>query len=121
LIVTASTAGIPSLIVALRWLKRQYDLTVNWASSLKILLSGCTASAITYALVTLLAFSNLIALVAGAIVFLFIFVVAIILTGAITRSDINNIREAMGLLGPLRRLTDFVLNIIEKLMNVLKH
>ena len=121
LIITTLTAGIPSIIVALRWLKKQYDLTVGWASSVKILLSGCMASAITYGLVTLLAFSNVIALVAGAIVFLFIFLIAIILTGAITRSDIDTIRETMTLLGPLRRLTDFVLNIIEKLMTTLRH
>ncbi len=120
LIITTLTASIPSIIVALRWLKRQYDLTVAWVSSVKILLSGCTASAITYALVTLLAFSNLIALVVGAIVFLFIFLIAIILTGAITRSDIDTIRETMTLLGPLQRLTDFVLNVIEKLMTKLR-
>jgi lipopolysaccharide exporter len=121
LIVTTLTATIPSLIVALRWLRKQYDLTVDWASSARILLSGLTASAITYALVTLLAFSNLIALVVGAVVFLFIFLDAIILTGAITRSDIYTIRETMTLLGPLQRLTNPILNIIEKLMTTLRH
>jgi len=120
LIVTTLTAGIPSLIIALRWLKKQNDVTVDWASSAKILLSGGAASAITYAFVTVLSFSNLIALVVGAIVFLFIFLVAIILTGAIIRSDIATIRETMTLLGPLQRLTNPVLNIIEKLMTTLR-
>jgi O-antigen/teichoic acid export membrane protein len=120
LIITALTAGIPSLIVALRWLKKQYDVTVDWASSAKILLSGGTASAVTYAFITQLAFSNLIALVAGAIVFLFIFLIAIIVTGAITRSDIYTIRETMVALGPLRRLTNSILDIIEKLMTTLR-
>jgi O-antigen/teichoic acid export membrane protein len=120
LIVTTLTAGVPSLIVALRWLKKQYDVTVDWGSSARILLSGCTASAITYALITQLAFSNLIALVAGAIVFLFIFLIAIILTGAITQIDIDTIRETMTLITSLRRLTNYVLNIIEKLMATLR-
>jgi O-antigen/teichoic acid export membrane protein len=120
LIVTTLTAGIPSLIISLRWVKRDYELTVDWVSSIKILLSGCTAAAITYAFVTLLVFSNLVALVAGAIVFLFIFLVAIILTGAIDRLDIATIRDTMSLLGPLRRLTDFVLKIVEKLMATLR-
>jgi O-antigen/teichoic acid export membrane protein len=120
LIVTTLTAGIPSLIVALRWLKKQYDVTVDWASSAKILLSGGTASTITYALITQLAFGNLIALVVGAIVFLFIFLIAIILTGAITRGDIDTMRETMTVLGPLGRLADFVLNIIERLMTTLR-
>lgn len=120
LIATTLTAGIPSIIIALRWLKKKYDLTVDWASSAKILLSGGTASAITYALITKLAFNNLIALVVGAIAFLSIFLIAIVLTGAITQTDINNIRETMSLLGPLQRLTNFVLKIIEKLMTTLK-
>jgi O-antigen/teichoic acid export membrane protein len=120
LIVTTLTAGIPSLIVALRWLKKQYDVTVHWESSAKILLSGCTASAITYAFISQLAFSNLIALVAGAIVFLFIFLTMIILTGAVTGNDIDTIRETMAALGPLAGLANSVLNIIEKLMTTLR-
>ena len=120
LIITGLAAGIPSLIIALRWLKKRYDVTVDWASSAKILLSGGTASAITYTLITQLAFSNLIALVVGAVVFLLIFLIAIILTGAVTRSDIDTIRDTMTALGPLGRLTNFMLNIIEKLITTLK-
>jgi len=119
LIVTTLTAGIPSLIVALRWLKIQYGVTVDWGSSAKILLSGGTALAVTYALIIQLAFSNWIALVAGGLVFLFTFLTAIILTGAITRGDVDTMRETMTALGPLGRVANFVLNIIEKLMTTL--
>ena len=120
LIVTTLTAGIPSLVIALRWLKKQYNVTVDWASSTKIMLSGGAAGAITYAVVTLLAFSNAIALVAGAVMFFFIFSVAAVLTGAITRADIDTIRGTMSLLGPLRRLTNFVLDIFERLIIILR-
>lgn len=119
LIITALTAGIPSLTVALRWLKKQYDVIVDWESSAKILLSGGTASAITYALITRVAFRNLISLVLGAIVFLFTFLMAIILTRAITRNDIETIQETVTLLGPLGRSTNFLLNIIKKLITIL--
>jgi O-antigen/teichoic acid export membrane protein len=120
LIVTIITVGIPSLIVALRWLKKQYDVTVDWASSAKILLSGGTASAFTFALITELAFSNFIALVVGTIVFLSIFLLTIVLTGAITRVDTDTMREAMTALGPLGHLADSVLKIIEELITTLK-
>jgi O-antigen/teichoic acid export membrane protein len=120
LIITTLTAGIPSLIIALRWLKKQYDVTVDWASSAKILLSGATASAITYALITQLAFSNLTALIVGAIVFLLTFIIAIVLTRAITKSDIDNMRNTITVLGPLARIANFFLNIIEKLMTILR-
>jgi O-antigen/teichoic acid export membrane protein len=120
LIITMLVAGIPSLIVAIFWLKKQYGVTVDWASSAKILLSGAVASAITYALIVQFAFSNWIALIVGAIVFMFSFVLAILLTRAIDRSDINNLREMLGGLGPLRRPLSFFLNIIEKLMTILR-
>ena len=120
LIITTLTAGVPSLIIALRWLKKQYDVTVDWTSSAKILLSGATASAITYALITQLAFSNLTALIVGAIVFLPTFITAIVLTRAITKSDIDNMRNTITVLGPLARIANLILNIIEKLMTILR-
>jgi O-antigen/teichoic acid export membrane protein len=120
LIVTSLTAGLPSLTVALHWLKKRYDVTIDWKSSAKILLSGGAASLITYELITHFISRNLVALVVGAIVFLFVFLNAIILTGAITRSDIDTLREIMTVLGPLGGLANRFLTIIEKLMNALK-
>jgi O-antigen/teichoic acid export membrane protein len=120
LIVTMLTAGVPSLIIALRWLKKQYGVAVDWLSSVKILLSGAVASAITYVLISQLAFSSWIALIVGAAVFLFSFLLAILLTRAINRSDISNLRDMLGGLGLLHRLFSFLLNIIEKLMTILR-
>jgi O-antigen/teichoic acid export membrane protein len=119
LIATALTAGIPSLIIALRWLKKNYGVSVDWSSSVRILLSGATAAAITYALITQLAFSNWITLIVGAAIFLFSFLLAILLTRAINRTDISNLREMLSALGPLYPLFNFLLNIIEKLMTIL--
>ncbi len=116
-IVTVIVDGVPSLVVALRWLKKSYDVTVDWGSSGRILLSGVAASAITYALITLVAFSNLLELAMGALVFIFIFFSAIVVTGAITQSDINNLRDTMTALGPLQRLTNSVLNLVERLLS----
>lgn len=120
LILTTLTAGIPSLLIALRWLKKHYGVTIDWPSSAKILMSGLAASAVTYVLVTVLAFSNLIALVLGAVVFIFVFLLAIVVSGAITRSDIDTIRETTTQLGPLQRLTNLVLDIVERLIVTLK-
>jgi O-antigen/teichoic acid export membrane protein len=120
LIVTTLTAGIPSLIIALRWLKKQYGVTVDWSSSAKILLSGAVASAVTYALISQLTFNKWIVLVVGAAVFLFSFLLAILVTKAINRYDINNLKEMLSQLGQLRRPLNFLLNIIEKLMTILR-
>jgi O-antigen/teichoic acid export membrane protein len=120
LIVTTLTAGIPSLIISLFWLRKHYDVTVDWSSSARILLSGAVAAAITYLLIAQFAFSNWIALLVGAVVFLTSFVLAILLTRAINRLDISTLRDMLGGLGPLRRPINFFLNIIDKLMNILR-
>ncbi len=114
LIITTLTAGLPSTIISLQFVKRHYGATVNWTSSAKILLSSATAAAITYVLTSYAPFNNLIKLVIGAIIFLFTFVVAISLTRTIDKSDIANLRAMLGGLGPLRPLLKFLLNIIER-------
>ncbi len=120
LITTMIVAGIPSLIIALFWLKKNYGVTVDWSSSARISLSTAIASAITYVLLAQFAFSNWVALIVGAVVFLCSFVPAILLTRSIDRADMKNLRDMLGGLGPLRRPINFFLDIIEKLMTVLR-
>ena len=118
LIITSITAGIPSLIVGLFWVRKKYGVTVDWSSSARILISGAAAAALTYFVVFELNFSRWAALVVGAVVFLSSFLLAILLTRAITRSDLNNLRGMIGALGALRRPLHFLLNVIEKLMAI---
>ena len=115
LIITTLTAGIPSLIIALRWIKKHYSVTVDWTSSTKILLSSVTAAAITYTILSQLSFISWIKLIIGGTIFLFTFLIGILLTKTINKSDINNLREMTGELGPLSHVLNFMLNIIEKL------
>ncbi len=93
LIITTLTAGIPSLIIGLRWIKTHFGATVDWISSTKILLSSATAAIITYIILPQLSFSNWIKLIVGATIFLFTFLTITLSTRTINRSDINNLRE----------------------------
>ena len=120
LIITTLTAGIPSLIISLHWLRRHYGVTVDWASSAKILLSSATAGALTYALISQLFLNNWMRLIIGVTIFLFALVPAILLTRTIDKSDINDLREMLSALGPLSHLLDYLLDIIEKLMTALR-
>lgn len=120
LAITMLVAAIPSLIIALYWLKKNYEVTVDWSSSARIVLSAAIAAAITYFLLYLLVLSNWLALIAGTAVFLCSFVFAVLLTRAITRMDIRNLRDMLGGLGFLRRPLTFILNILEKLMEILR-
>jgi O-antigen/teichoic acid export membrane protein len=120
LIAASLTAGIPSLLISLHWLEKRNGVTVDWISSAKILISSAIAAAITYALISQLSFSSWVTLIIGVVIFLLVFITAILRTKTIDRSDINNLRGMLSGFGPIYSLFDFLLNIIEKLLTILR-
>ncbi len=116
LIFTTIIAGLPSLFLGLRFLKQRYGVSINWASSIKISLSSAIAGILTFFIATNLPFSSPIRLIIGAVLFLAIFMVAIILTRSLDRADMHNIREIVSGLGPLNKPLTIIVNLIEKLM-----
>jgi O-antigen/teichoic acid export membrane protein len=120
LIVTSLTAGIPGIIISLIFAKRRYNVTVHWKSSAKILLSSAAAATLTYALIAQLNFfSSLTRLIIGVAIFTPTYLIAAILTRTFNRTDISNLREMFSTVGPLRRLFNLILNLIEKVMTLL--
>ena len=120
LIATTLTVGIPSIVISLLWIKKNYDLTVDWVSSTKIILSATIAATTTFLLTSLIGFGSLITLIVGVAIFIPVFVVAILLTKAINRFDVDSLRQMLGTLGPLSRITNYFFRAIEKLMNILR-
>jgi O-antigen/teichoic acid export membrane protein len=120
LIATMLTAGLPSLIISLRWIRKHYAVTVDWTSSAKILVSSSAAAAVAYTLLSLLSFSSLIRLIIGLAIFLAAFLLSILLTRTIGESDIDNLREMTSELGTLSKMLKPILNIVEKLLTGLR-
>ena len=120
LIVTSLVTGIPTTIISLYWIRKHYELTVDWRSSAKILLSSSIAAALTYILINELGFSSLIRLIIGAVFFAFVFVATALFTQTINKSDIENLRGMVSGLGTIGKIINPVLNIIEKLLEILK-
>src|SRR4030066_120125 len=116
IILTTLVAGLPSLIISLQWIKKNYRLTIDWASSAKILFSSAIAGASAYALQTQLSFSNLTNLLLGVIVFAVVLLPSILLTRTINQSDIENLRQMTTSLGPVNRIPSPARNLIEKLL-----
>ncbi len=119
LIVTTLTASLPSLFISLRFIKKHFGVSVDWASSAKILFSSMLTAFLTYIIISQLAFSNLLRLIIGVLVFVVIYIAATLVTRTIDRGDLNSLREIINVLGPLRKPLRFLLNIIEKLMTIL--
>ena len=69
LIVTSLLNGIPTTIIQLYWIRKHYELTVDWVSSAKTLLSSAIAATSTYILIVELGFSSLIRLIIGVVFF----------------------------------------------------
>jgi O-antigen/teichoic acid export membrane protein len=121
LITTILVAGLPSLIISLHWIKKHYSLTVDSKSSAKILLSSAIAGFITYAITSQLSFlSSWINLIIGLAIFLPILITTILLTRTLTKPDLIVLREMVSEIRPLRHLLNSFLNILEKLMTLLR-
>jgi len=142
LIITSLAAGLPSLFVSLYFIKKHFEVSVDWVSSTKIIFSSGIAALLTYLLVSQLALSsliqfvvgvlahyvpipqlvlsNLIQLGIGVIAFVIIFVFVAVLTRTINRFDISSIREIINSLGPLRKPLGALLSLIELLMKILR-
>ena len=121
LIITSVTTNIPSTIIGLYWIKKHYGLTVDWRSSAKIIISSLTAAVLTYLLVTALSFSSLVNLIIGVVFFVAIFVVAALLTRILNKDDLDSLRAMASGLGILGKIVDRILNLIEKVMDLLKY
>ncbi len=120
LIVTSLLTQIPLIIIMLYWIRKRYELTVDWHSSAKILLSSFIAAVLTYVLILELGFSSLIRLIIGVVFFAFVFVAAVLITQTINKYDIENLRGMVNGLGIFGKILNRVLNVIEKLMKTLR-
>jgi O-antigen/teichoic acid export membrane protein len=118
LIVASLTVSLPSLFISLRFIKNRFGVSVDWLSSTKILLSSAIAAILTFALISVITFSNPIRLVIGIITFIAIFIVATAVTRTINRADLFNLRQITNVLGPLRKPLNLILRAVEKLMAV---
>jgi stage V sporulation protein B len=111
-------ADVPSLIIALWWIRKNYNATIDWQSSAKILSASMIAAIITYAMVSVLNLANWINLIIGAIIFLATYLFTAPLIGAINQTDTKNLKEMLKALGPLAPIFNIPLYLITKLSSL---
>jgi len=120
LIVTTLTAGTPSLIAALWYVKKHYAATIDWKSSTKTLSASILSALATYIVLSQLSLPSWIELIIGATAFLTAYITVAPLIGAINKTDIQNIKEMSKELGPLSNFLNPLLNLLEKLMLIIQ-
>jgi len=120
LIVTFIATGIPFNTVSLYWIRKHYELIVDWRSSAKILLSSTIAAALTYLLISELGFPSWLRLIIGIVFFAFVFVAATLLAQTMNKYDVENLRGMVSGLGIVGKIFNHFLDIIAKLMETIK-
>ncbi len=120
LIFTTITAPVPSLILSLIWVKKHYDLTVDWVSSVKIIASSAITATLTYMLISFISFASVIELLVGAVFYAIVLIATLMLTKTLSMTDLNSLRAMTTGLGPISKIVSFLLNTVEKIMIKLK-
>jgi O-antigen/teichoic acid export membrane protein len=117
-IVAVVTTGVPSLVVGLWWVKKRYRISAEFGPSVKILLVSALAGAAAFVLQRQLGLVSVLELVIGIAAFFAVFVPGIVVTGAINKYDIENLRAMTASLGPIRGLSNWALALIERLLKL---
>jgi O-antigen/teichoic acid export membrane protein len=117
LIITTILDGIPGLIVSLHWIKQQYDASVDWVSSVKILVSSAVSGALTYLAASLVSLGSWPELIIGTAIFAVSFLLIVTVTGGLKKSDIEVLRLMTSDFGPLRRIINKILRVLEILVD----
>jgi len=120
LIVAMLVARVPSLVAGLWWVGKNFGATVNWMSTAKIYFSAGVAAIVAYLISYNVSSLDWIKLAVGGTIFIVIYLIAMPLTRAVDKSDINNLREMLSGLKALYPLFNVPLKIVEKILTITK-
>ena len=118
LIITTIFDGVPALVISLHWIKKHYNASVDWISSAKILVSSAASGGIAYLAVSFVNLSSWPKLIIGLIVFSAAFLLTVIATRALKKTDIDNLRLMTSEFGPLSKAINKILNAVETMVNL---
>ena len=116
LIVSSFVSGLPTVFIGLYWTWKKYETKADFQNSAKILFASLIAGAMTYLLLISLYTAAWIMLVAGAVIFLSSYIICIPIIGAVNQDDINNLRAMFSGLGPVSKLLQLPLIVIETVL-----
>jgi len=105
---------VPGMFFGLYWLWKHYSIKPDFKVSAKIFLAGAIATLATYFSLNLLATADWIKLAIGGTIFLFIYILAAPIIGAISQTDIQRLRTMFSGLGVVSKLIKILLTLAEK-------
>jgi O-antigen/teichoic acid export membrane protein len=118
LIIASLLAGVPSMFWVLIWIWKHYEARADFKSSAKIFAASTIAAFFAYLPTISLGTANWTKLVIGLAIFLTSYVLAAPLVGAVTLTDINNLRTMFSGMGAVSRIIDLPLKVAEKAVQI---
>jgi len=114
-IIGSLIAGIPSLFWGLYWIWKNYEVKADYKSSAKIFAASSLATIITCLSLSFLNIAEWLQLAIGGTVFLTTYILTAPIIGAVTQTDINNLRNMFSGLRIISKLFNIPLNVMKKL------
>ena len=111
-LVVAPRVGV---VFMLWWVKRSLGFSVDWGASLRLYLAGLAAFLLTSGALMISGIAGWTAILLGGALFLAIYVIAVPVSGALRKSDIEDLDAISDVSGPLRLPLRTVLSIMAKL------
>ena len=114
LIVASVIAGLPSMFWGLYWIWKHYKAKADFASSAKILAASAFAAVLAYLPMVFLNTANWIKLIIGLIIFLAAYIFGAPMIGAVSLTDINNLRTMFSSMSIISKIINIPLQTAEK-------
>jgi O-antigen/teichoic acid export membrane protein len=114
LIVAGTVAGLPSMFWGIYWIWKHYKAKPDFQSSAKILAASTIASFAAYLPTYFLNTTNWIKLIIGLIVMFSVYLLGAPLIGAVSSTDIKNLKTMFSGLGAISKIINLPLNIAEE-------
>jgi O-antigen/teichoic acid export membrane protein len=113
-IIGSLLAGLPSMFWGLYWIWKHYKAKADFQSSSKILAASAIAALIAYLPASLLNMASWMKLVIGLVIFLTVYVLGAPIIGAVSTTDINNLRTMFSGMGIVSKMINILLDAAEK-------
>ena len=102
----------------LYWIWKHYKATTDFQSSVKILVASAIAAFASYLPTVFLNTTNWIKLIIGLVIFLTVYVLGAPIVGAVSLTDISNLRTMLSGMGAASKLINLPLNVAEKVLRI---
>jgi hypothetical protein len=120
-IVSALVAVMPGTLIGLYLAWKRYEVKVDFGASSRIVLASAIAALATYLLLSFLNVAYWLQLAIGFVLFLTVYLFSAPLAGAISPTDISNLRTMVSGLGIISKLLKIPLAIMERTLLIRAH